>query len=384
MDIDRRRFIELAGLAGLVLLAPSGVAARTARRGRVVVFVELNGGNDGLNTVVPYTDPLYRALRPSLGIGSKEVLALDGDTGLHPSLKRTAKIWESGEMAILEGLGYPDPNRSHFRSIEIWESGSSAEQYVRDGWVARVTPPDKLSGYTPAGLTVGGGGEGPLAGARSLELEEPERLFKMTRRLTRHTSPSTNPALQHVLQTQRELLDAADTLGQHIERAPKFDGQFGKNRQLRPLELAAEVIASGMPLLAVKIRLPGFDTHVNQARPHARLLETLDAGLGGFRDAMKSAGIWDDVLVVTYSEFGRRPRENGGGGTDHGTAAPHLVMGGAVKGGRYGARPALDALDDNGDLRFTTDFRRLYRTVATDWWGFDASPFADFRPLGFV
>lgn len=383
MRMDRRKFMQLAGLAGLVFIAPSAAFAGT-KRSRVVVFVELSGGNDGLNTVIPRTDPLYRKLRPSLALPDKEILGLDKHTGLHSSLKKTAGAWEKGELAVVEGLGYADPNRSHFRSIEIWETGSDAEQYEDAGWVARAVPGAALEKYTPAALTVGGGGDGPLIGARSLEIEEPEKLFKLTRRLQRADGATSNPALAHVLKSQNELLDAVDTLHKHVDGGPSFDKQFGKDRRLRPLKLAAELVASGLPLLAVKIRIPGFDTHVNQARPHARLLEVLDGGLGAFRAAMKAAGIWDDVLIVTYSEFGRRARENGGGGTDHGTAAPHLILGGKVKGGLYGKRPALDELDANGDLRYTTDFRSLYNTVASDWWGFDNGDFKEFGNLGFV
>lgn len=383
MKIDRRRFIELAGLAGLVLVAPPALAGAQPRR-KVVVFVELNGGNDGLNTVIPFTDPLYRKLRPTLAVARSEQRTVDAETALHPSLARTAELWDAGEVAIVEGLGYPDPNRSHFRSIEIWEQGTDANTYADQGWVGRVAPGAELSAYKPAALTFGGGGEGPLAGTGTLELEDPQRLFAQTRRLSRTASETSNPALTHLLRTEREVLDAADTLKRFSDRAPSFSSMFRGNRQLRPLQLAAELIASGLPLLAVKVRVTGFDTHVNQARSHARLLGLVDTGLGAFRDAMQTAGIWDEVLIVTYSEFGRRPRENGGGGTDHGAAAPHLVMGGRVKGGRYGARPALGALDPNGDLQHTTDFRSLYRTISEKWWGHSATEFNNFAKLGFV
>lgn len=383
MKIDRRRFIELAGLTGLVLLAPTAFAG-PRERSKVVVFIELSGGNDGLNTVVPFKDPLYRKLRPNLALNPRELRTLDAETALHPSLENLAKSWDAGELAVVEGLGYPEPNRSHFRSIEIWEQGTGADDYADAGWVARAVPKGEIEKFAPAALTVGGGGEGPLAGSGTLELEDPDRLFKMTRRIQRSKVNTSNPALAHVLNAQNDLLDATETVRKHADKAPSFGQTFKGNRLLRPLELGAQLIASGMPMLALKVRVGGFDTHVNQARPHARLLKVVDEGLGAFREAMKTAGIWDDVLIVTYSEFGRRARENGGAGTDHGTAAPHFVMGGAVKGGRYGKRPALDTLDANGDLRFTTDFRQMYNTIATKWWGFDGGDFSSFNRLAFV
>ena len=383
MKMDRRQFLELAGLAGLVAVAPSVAFAAPSQR--VVLFVELNGGNDGLNTVVPYKDPQYRRLRPSLALHPDKLLSIDPTTGLHPSLTQTSAMWERGEVAIIEGLGYASPNRSHFRSIEIWETGTDSDKYSHDGWVARAVPASRVANMNPAGLIVGGGGEGPLIGSRTLELDEPKRLFKMARRLKpTEVAGVSNPALAHVLRTQNDVLAGVDKIRQHATAGSRFKEHFGGKRQLRPMELAAELIASGLPLMAVKVRVPGFDTHVNQARPHARLLQVVDEGIAAFRGAMKSAGMWDDVLVVTYSEFGRRPRENGGAGTDHGTAAPHLVFGGKVRGGRYGQRPSLTDLDTDGDLKHTTDYRRLYATVAQNWWGTNGGDFARFKPFKLV
>lgn len=383
MRLDRRQFIELAGLAGVTLLAPAQVSA-AGRPGRTVVFVELSGGNDGLNTVIPAADPLYRRLRPSIAVEAAKLRTIDAETALHPSLTRIAATWDKGELAIVEGVGYPNPNRSHFRSIEIWETGSDADEVLTSGWVSRVGPRSMRAEDHVAPLRIGGGGDGPLEGAGTLELDEPERLVAMARRLRRTSAETDNPALAHVLGAQQELLAAVDALGRFAQSAPSFAGRFGGGAALRPFEVAAELLGSGLGVLALKLRLDGFDTHVNQPNRHARLLELLDRGIGGLREALRAAGRWEDVLVVTYSEFGRRPRENGGGGTDHGAAAPHFVLGGAVRGGRFGARPLLDQLDADGDLVFTTDYRRIYRTLASSWWRLPAEELHEFEGLEFV
>lgn len=380
--LTRRDFLKAAGLTGLLLAAPSAFALPQQRK--VLLLVELAGGNDGLNTVVPYGDPLYRKLRPTIGVDHKSVLSLDDRRGLHPKLAGLAAAWEKGELAIVEGVGYPRPNRSHFRSIEIWESATDADAYDPRGWIAQVVPDADIRTLAPAGLTLGTGEDGPLAGANALALDDPDALIRVARRLERSALHTDNPALRHVLETQNRLLDAVGSVERRLASAPDFGDVFGSGPAARPLEAAAKLIAAGLPILAVRVRVPGFDTHTNQPGRHGRLMEVLDRGLGAFRTAMIGAGCWDDLLIVTYSEFGRRPRENGAAGTDHGTAAPQLVLGGSVRGGFYGNPPSLSALDTNGDLVHSVDFRQVYATIAERWWGLGDHKLSGYPQLGFV
>jgi uncharacterized protein (DUF1501 family) len=380
MKIDRRQFVQALGAAGIAMFARPTFASTATDR--VLVLLELSGGNDGLNTVIPHADGRYRALRPNLAVPTRELRTLDDSAALHPSLSSLDDAWNAGELAIVEGVGYPEPNRSHFRSIEIWDSGTDADEYDERGWVRRVVPDAELVARKPAALTIGPGEDGPLAGTGALAMADPGQLSRIAGRLQRLSPDVENPALAHIVQTQNELLDAVENLELHSKKAPSLG--LGRTPLGRPLELAAQMIAGGLPLYAIRIRMGGFDTHVNQAGRHRRLLGIVDAGIGAFRRVMKQVGRWDDVLVVTYSEFGRRPKENGGGGTDHGTAAPQFVLGGRVKGGRYGRPPSLERLDGNGDLIHTTDFRRVYATIAEKWWKIAHHEFNDFNAIPFV
>lgn len=343
---------------------------------RILLLVELKGGNDGLNTVIPYADPLYRDLRPGIGVARERVLQLDEHVGLHARLEPLMEAWQARELAIVQGVGYPDPNRSHFRSIEIWDTASSSTQNLSEGWVARA--------LEHAVLRKGAGVDGVVIDTNALPLMGPDLrtiVMQDARAFLRQTQVQRddpvddggNPALRHLLAVQRELNAAAAGLREKLQAAPEpvrgyaEQGPFGEQ-----LDLATRLIAGGVPVLAVKIALAGFDTHANQAPTHEALLAVLAKGLATFRYNMIAAGRWDDVLVLTYSEFGRRARQNASEGTDHGTAAPLFVLGGRVKGGLHGSHPSLEDLQE-GDLRHTVDFRDVYSAVARGCWGQSAS-----------
>ncbi len=339
---------------------------------RILLLVELKGGNDGLNTVIPYADPLYRELRPGIGVARERVLQLDEHIGLHARLAPLMDAWLARDLAIVQGVGYPDPNRSHFRSIEIWDTASSSTQTLSEGWVARALKHAAL----PKGAAV----DGIVIDTNALPLMGPDLrtiVMQDAAAFLRQAQPAKddpvddggNPALRHVLAVRRELNAAADSLGKKLRAAPDpargyaDQGPFGAQ-----LDLATRLIAGGLPAVAVKIALAGFDTHANQAPTHEALLAELAKGLATFRYNMIAAGRWDDVVALTYSEFGRRARQNASDGTDHGTAAPLFVLGGRVKGGLHGSRPSLDDLRE-GDLRHTVDFRDVYSAVARGCWG---------------
>lgn len=375
--MNRRDFIRI-GLA-LPLAASLPGRSQAAGRQRTLVLVELKGGNDGLNTVVPYMDPDYYRLRPNLAIPRDHVIPLGEGLGLHPQLEALDELWQSGELAIALGVGYPDPNRSHFRSIDIWESGSGSSETLDEGWLAPLfRDHPQLKGAVVDGVVLDGD-SGPLSGEglRSIVMERPERFFRQARRLAALPAAG-NAALLHLSKVQNAIRLAADDLEKRLRRSRDV-GVFPNTRLGRQLKVAAQLITSDGQVPVIKTALPGFDTHRNQAGIHGRLMKELAEALHAFRLSLSASGHWNRVLVMTYSEFGRRVKENGSRGTDHGTAAPHFLLGGAVKGGLYGHQPPLTDLDA-GDLRYQLDYRRLYATVADSWWGLGEG-FRGFRGL---
>ncbi|MFN0160197.1 MAG: DUF1501 domain-containing protein [Burkholderiales bacterium] len=364
--MDRRRFLSLAATSPLGLWLHCA-SAQDAAASRLLILVELRGANDGLNTVVPFADPLYASLRPRLALKREEVVQLSERAGLHPALEPLLPTWRSGHMAIVEGLGYPEPNLSHFRSIEIWDTASRADEYLQQGWLARAFATRPVpAAYLADGVAIGNNDMGPLAGApRAIALANPERFLQQARLAEAEgTAARRSSALQHILKVEGNIVEAAANLEARREFRTVFpQGNFGNQ-----VRLAAQIAANRRPVAAIRVSLGNFDTHQNQAPMHGNLLRQLAEGLVALRSALEETGRWESTLIVTYAEFGRRVRENQSQGTDHGTAAAHLVLGGAVRGGFLGQPPALGRLDGNGNLPFAVDFRSLYATVLERWW----------------
>ncbi|MCC7483510.1 MAG: DUF1501 domain-containing protein [Burkholderiales bacterium] len=367
--MNRREFVGALGAASAGVMAPASFAlGKSTGYTRTLVLVELKGGNDGLNTVVPYTDENYHELRPTIAIARDQVLQLDSRTGLHPALEPLMASWRAGELAIVQGVGYPGANLSHFRSIEIWDTASRSSEYLSTGWLTRAfsaapVPDD----YAADGVVVGGAEMGPLAGgSRTIAVTSTERFLEQAQ-LARPGADAGNAALAHILRVEREVVRAAGRLNAGYPFATPFPSNpFGN-----AVRTAAQVIAGRHGVAVVKLALNGFDTHGNQLPTHARLLGILAEGLVALRAALIEIGRWRSTLVMTYAEFGRRARQNRSNGTDHGTASAHLLLGGNVKGGLYGAHPQLARLDGNGNLGFTVDFRDLYATILRGWWSVD-------------
>jgi uncharacterized protein (DUF1501 family) len=384
--MKRRDFLRTLG-AGALLPWTADLAFAAAPHSRyhnLLVLIELKGGNDGLNSVIPYADPAYRRLRPRLAIARDRVRPLDEHTGLHPALDPLLPLWQAGDMAIVQGVGYPHPNLSHFRSIEIWDTASASDEYLDQGWLTRVferAPPP--AEFAADGVVVGGQELGPLAGgtARAIALTDPARFGREAERLKVVSASRRNPALAHLLKVEGDIHQAASRLqGQH-----EFRTEFPRSAIGGHLRTVAEVVATGSGVAVAKVSLNGFDTHSNQPNVQGRLLGELAAGVAAFKGAMQELGRWNSVLVLTYAEFGRRPHENGSLGTDHGTASAHFLFGGRVIGGLHGPRPVLTDLD-GGNLRCGVDFRQLYATVVERWWSLPAvSVYAGARvPLDLV
>lgn len=384
MTIDRRRFLEAGSLACLGLLAPGlrgwsqdptqvagDILNPLADQQKILVLVELQGGNDGLNTVVPYLDDRYKQLRPRLALPGDRVIPLGtGELALHPALRPLMSDWDSEELAIILGVGYPSPNRSHFRSIAIWESGSDSEEVRESGWIARaLSGRSRPHDQAADGLIVGGGDAGPLLGPgmTNISIANPDDFARRARALPPAKGASPRKALSHLLDVRQDLIKAAAAIEKKRESAPKLGVDFPRTRIGKQCQVASELIAAGVSCSVLKLHLGGFDTHTNQLPNHARLMGELAAALASFRRAMKKSDNWERVLLMTYSEFGRRAAENGSGGTDHGTAAPQFMMGGRVRGGLHGVQPDLGNLVKK-DLVFTTDYRRIYSAVSRQWW----------------
>src|SRR5688572_1422183 len=318
--MNRRDLLKTIGAASAAAVLPRpAFSAPAASYGNLLILVELKGGNDGLNTVIPYAAGEYYALRPRLAIPRDQVLQLDQSTGLHPSLAPLMPLWEAKELAVVQGLGYPNPNLSHFRSIEIWDTAAGSSEYLPDGWLARAFTRIPAAACPADGVVVGGANLGPLSGpaTRAITLVTPEQ-FVSQARLAAPAAPIRSGALKHIMQVESGITQAAASLagGEFA-----FQTQFPRTGFGNAVRAAAQVVATGAAIPVIKVALNGFDTHANQAPTHARLLTDLADGLAALKGALVETGRWSSALIATYAEFGRRPRENQSNGTDHGTAS---------------------------------------------------------------
>lgn len=356
---------------------------------RILVVLQLAGGNDGLNTLVPYTNDDYYRARPTLAIPKGNVLQINDEIGLHPTLSDLKALYDDGHMAIIQGVGYPNPNRSHFRSMEIWETAADSERTLKYGWIGRYFD-NACSGEPKPTLGVCIGSSTPLTfrntrqvgvtlqnpgqyqWARGEAMESPGAGKQTFRKLNESKAAPGAGALDFL---QRTALDAEISSDQIREAAARHrpavtypnNGPLGQS-----LRLIAALIAGGIGSRVYYASIGGFDTHSNQRGRHQQLLTQLGAATRAFYQDLKEQGNADKVLVMTFSEFGRRVAENASGGTDHGTAAPMFLFGSPVKAGLYGRQPSLTDLD-RGDLRFSTDFRSVYATVLEKWLGADST-----------
>ena len=364
--MKRRDFLRIGATLPVLAWGPAR-AQQGQGFGNLLILVELKGANDGLNTVVPFADPAYAALRPRIGIKRDEVVQLSERAGLHPALAPLLPLWQGKQMAVIEGVGYPNANLSHFRSIEIWDTGSNASEFLHEGWLARAFTANPVPrSYLADGVVLGSNEMGPLAGApRSVALANPDQFQRQAKLIENEKGGfAKNPALNHVLKVETNIIEAAASLNVRREFRTVFpQGPFGNQ-----IRTAAQIAANPAGVAAIRVSLGGFDTHQNQPGTHANLMKQLAEGLVVLKDALVEIGRWNNTLVMTYSEFGRRPKENQSNGTDHGTAAPQFVFGGQVKGGLYGQPPALGRLDGGGNLAHVVDFRELYATVLERWW----------------
>jgi len=380
MTMDRRSLLRSAGALAtarlfatpLAVFGPAAVAAVPAHADyrKLLILVELKGGNDGLNTLVPYADPTYYALRPKIAIARDQVVQLSDNAGLHPALAPLLPAWNDKRLAVLQGVGYPDPNLSHFRSIEIWDTASKSEVYLQDGWLTRAFAADPVpKSYAADGVIIGSSELGPLAGGgtRAIALADTEQFLRRAR-LAQTSTSGGNKALAHIVKVEGDIVQAAG----HLSGRTTFATQFPQGGFGNAIRTACQIVANPSGVAAIRVTLSGFDTHANQPATQARLLGEVANGLVALQAGLVELGKWDDTLVLTYAEFGRRPKENQNNGTDHGTANVHFAMGGRVAGGFYGAAPDLRNLSSDGNPAYAIDFRNAYATVLDKWWGIDS------------
>lgn len=384
--MDRRTFLTQFGLAGSLLgLSPvlmnSRALAQLKISKRQLILIELKGGNDGLNTFIPFSDPLYYTLRPNLGIKKEKLLRLNDKNGLHPSLSFLHQEMKNNRLAIIQGIGYENPNLSHFRSLDIWETGTSSDEYSDSGWLNPYL--NKLSNGNPLmkGVVFGDNSFGPFRGATSdvLIMNNPKRFLRKNAKLDTYEPVKGQESLNHIISVENSLSHTMEEIRNKTKniQLPNLTG-LPKDRIAGSIRALLTILAAGHYVPIYKISIGGFDTHTEQEGTHARLLKVLDDTFHSLKNGLQSLGKWDDSLIVTYSEFGRRPKENGSRGTDHGTANVHFALGGKVKSGIYGRAPLLSDLDQEGNLKFSMDYRSYYATILNDWLQINSSK-ADFK-----
>jgi uncharacterized protein (DUF1501 family) len=393
MTLNRRSFLKTTAAGGLVAwgLNVPGFVSRTAlaaptadkpgAKDTVLVVVELTGGNDGLNTVIPYKDPEYAKLRPTLKQPESQLKKINDDVAFHPAMAGIAELLEDKAVCVVQGVGYPNPSQSHFRSMDIWQAASTAKE-LPDGWLGRALQNLKGGG---AFHLKGSNEKAPLAveGAPAkvpsiTTLEEFQLQMAAASGADKKDQREIIEGAAKPSETGSELLDFVQRTAANTYASSRRLQEVGKNYQPKApypqtplgnrLKLAAQLIDADLGARVFYVALENFDTHSGQAPTHANLLAQLSSAVAAFYKDLKARGQGDRVLMMTFSEFGRRAKENGSRGTDHGSAAPMLLVGGKVKAGVVGAHPSLTELE-MGNLKHHTDFRQVYAGVLDTWLG---------------
>jgi uncharacterized protein (DUF1501 family) len=408
MDATRRDFLKTSLASGSLVacgLTVPGFLSRTAAaapaahkkgaKDTILVVIQLTGGNDGLNTVIPFKDPEYAKLRPTLKQPAAQVKKLTDSIGLHPQMAGLADLLQEQALCVVQGVGYPNPSQSHFRSMDIWQAGSTARE-LTDGWVGRALthlPP------TPSFHLAGNNESAPLAltgaPARVPSIASLEDFVLKTAAASGADKKNQTKVIEGAAKSGKDgpnLLDFVKRTAVNTYASSKRLQDIGKNYTpkaaypntalARHLKLAAQLIDADLGARIFYVSLDNFDTHANQALTHANLLQQLSAAVTAFYKDMAARGHKDRLLLMTFSEFGRRARENGSKGTDHGSAAPMFLVGGKVKAGVVGAHPDLAQLE-RGNLKHHTDFRQVYAAILDTWLGVSSKDVLgqEFKPV---
>lgn len=385
MYIKRRDFLQIGSLATASFMVPKFLKAfengnAVPPGNKVVVILQLSGGNDGLNTIIPVRNDIYYRSRPKLAIEKSRALSLTDEVGLHPQLTAFADAYNDGSLAVLNNVGYPNPDRSHFRSMDIWHSASNSNEYLNSGWLGRYLdaqcngcgkPTQALELDDVLSLALKGEQTNGLA------FKDPKRLFGTSNEkffkevAAGHKDHHDEKPVDYLYKTMAETLSSADYIFKqsrlHPSKASYPNTELGKN-----LKTIASLIFSDINTKVYYVSLGSFDTHINQEAQQTRLFKEMNDAVAAFTTDLKGNNRFDDVLFFTFSEFGRRVSQNASAGTDHGTANNMMFIGGGLKEkGILNSMPDLSDLDE-GDLKYKIDFKNVYATVLNKWLGADA------------
>jgi uncharacterized protein (DUF1501 family) len=415
-------FVSLGMMMPGVLLRASEAVAQTGStpavagaRGKILVVIEMAGGNDGLNTVIPYALPEYSAARPNIGIAKEQVLQIGKtggvELGLHPGLKNLHAAFDTGQVAVVTGVGYPNPNRSHFSSMDVWQLGDTDYKTQREGWLARYFDADghlknaslpgialgdelplAMSGSNSEAAVIGNGGDygfGANAPDKNLQMAAFNAMYEPQKNAASGIGTAAKSSEEFIRNVGNDVYSSTEAirlaLKSYDDRAGEKAGYPNGNPLATRLQTIAKLIAGGLETRVYYAGIGGFDTHAGQVKAHGNVMTGVGDAMAAFLKDMELQGRAKDVIVMTFSEFGRRVKENGSQGTDHGAASVLFVAGGGVKGGVYGQYPSLSELD-SGDLKMTTDFRSVYSAILDKWLGVPSSKVlgGNFAPLKFV
>jgi len=377
----------------------------TGKDGPILVLIQLAGGNDGLNAVVPYTNDYYYAARPTIGIPANQVLTLSDTLGLNPAMTGFKSLFDAGNLSIVNGVGYPNPNRSHFRATEIWQTASDENQYLTDGWLGRyfdnacqgcdptvainIGPraPQAFSSHTPTGITLenpdsyrfigSGRNDDETVAYRNMYTPNPDdnvfgsndsnsggSVSMVSGTVTLQNGQS---ALDFLERTSMDAQVSSDKIRAIASKTPP-SSKYPGSGLARDLQLIARLIAGGLPTRVFYVSQGGYDTHTGQRGGQDARLRELGDALKAFTDDLTGMNEFDRVMIMTFSEFGRRVHENGSQGTDHGAAAPMFLVGSKMKSGLLGEEPSLAPADlQDGDIKYNTDFRSVYASILQEW-----------------
>jgi uncharacterized protein (DUF1501 family) len=372
----------------------------TGKDGPILVLIQLAGGNDGLNAVVPYTNDFYYQARPTIGIPADQVLKLNDTLGLNPALTGFKSLYDAGHLSVVNGVGYPNPNRSHFRATEIWQTASDEDKYLTDGWLGRyfdnacqgcdptvainIGPrlPQAFSSHMPTGISLENPDSYRFMGSGK---NDDETLAYRSMYNTDDAAPVSNSggsvsmvsgtvtlqngqsALDFLERTSMDAQVSSDKIRDIAARTASATG-YPKSGLANNLQLVARLIAGGLPTRIFYVSQGGYDTHTSQRGGQDARLRELGDALKAFTDDLTAMGEFDRVMIMTFSEFGRRVHENGSQGTDHGAAAPMFLVGSKMKAGFLGAEPSLAPADlKDGDIQYNTDFRSVYASILESW-----------------
>ena len=385
--LNRRDFFSFLGSTVLFTGFPSLARAQLNNK-KFLILIELQGANDGLNTVIPYNQRYYYRLRPTIGVEKSRVLTISKQNGLHYSLKNIAKLYENGNVKIIQNLGYPHAVLSHFRSIDIWETGGDGKKQNRNGWLveslnefSNLEKIDAKGMFLDNSNSIFRGGHDGFLGPSAIGLN-PEQI-EIRDTIVPVDDRKNFGLLSEIINKRKNNFNTLNELIKKFNSRKKYYSFKGGGQLSSQLSNVCNLIASGLYIPVFKTAIGSFDTHNNQQNTHQRLLRDLDLAISSTVNALKELGVWENSIIMTYSEFGRRANENGSRGTDHGMAAPHFMIGGNVKGGIIGDYQDLSKLWNN-NINFKVDYRSLYEFILRNHFNFEKNPFSEYKDKLFI